>query len=688
VLAAIVPLALAGWWIPPSGDEPHYLIVAHSLLSDGDLDLADDYGGREYAPFHRAALSPHYKPGFQAGSRYSLHGVGLPILLLPAYALGSWIGPGAAVALPRALLALLYGLFAWLLYGLVEDLAGGRAARAGTTAATILAPLLFAPLFLFPEVPAMLLGLLALIATGARHGGVATSAGDRPEAPATRRGDRPGTAAPSPSGRPRGAAAGAPPWLGSLAVAVLPWLGVKYIPMAMALVFAAVLRAAPGRRWRATAGLGAPLAATLLLHSAYTWLLYRSLSPASIYLGAGPADGAPALGGDWLAYLAAWPGALATAVGYLMDQKEGLLAYGPHYLLAAAGLGWLWRRDRRTLAALGIVAAAHVAPYALSQQLGGQGPPVRPLMAVLWTLVPALGIGLTIDVPYPREARARPGQVHNSSPTIATSRCRAVAALRGGLLALTAVLTALYAGQPWLLPHDYPVEASRLLQSYSPYGSGWWRLFPQWVNVDAPNPGVTAIWTLAIAGIAVLLWRRGSAAVGPLRDGGDGRAWGWGAAAVTLAAAAAYLSVFHATVVRTDRHHPTALAAGPVAWVAAELPEVAWAESGGVWVSPGRPVDLVLTGERPLEFIDVRLRVLVPTEVLLRGHGAEEGGRVVPGADRLARLQLGPGIPDGGGYAYRFRVRAGDGAAPADLEGDADERQLGVFFQIIGLGER
>jgi hypothetical protein len=643
VLAAIVPLALAGWWIPPSGDEPHYLIVAHSLLSDGDLDLADDYGGREYAPFHRAALSPHYKPGFQTGSRYSMHGVGLPILLLPAYALGSWIGPGAAVALPRALLALLYGLFAWLLYGLVEELAGGRAARAGTAAATILAPLLFAPLFLFPEVPAMLLGLLAFIA---------------------------------------------PLWLGSLAVAALPWLGVKYIPMAMALVFAAALRAAPGRRWRAAAWLGAPLAATLLLHSAYTWLLYRSLSPASIYLGAGPADGAPALGGDWLAYLAAWPGALATAVGYLMDQKEGLLAYGPHYLLAAVGLGWFWRRDRRTLAALGIVAAAHVAPYALSQQLGGQGPPVRPLMAVLWTLVPALGIGLTIDVPYPREARARPGQVHNSSPTIATSRCRAVAALRGGLLALTAVLTALYAGQPWLLPHDYPVEASRLLQSYSPYGSGWWRLFPQWVNVDAPNPGITAIWTLAIAGLAVLLWRRGSAAVGPLRDGGDGRAWGWGAAAVTLAAAAAYLSIFHATVVRTDRHHPTALAAGPVAWVAAELPEVAWAESGGVWVSPGRPVDLVLTSERPLEFIDVRLRVLVPTGVLLRGHGAEEGGRVVPGADRLARLQLGPGIPDGGGYAYRFRVRAGDGAAPADLEGGADERQLGVFFQIIDLGER
>jgi hypothetical protein len=638
VLAAIVPLALAGWWIPPSGDEPHYLIVAHSLLSDGDLDLADDYGGREYAPFHRAALSPHYKPGFQAGSRYSLHGVGLPILLLPAYALGSWIGPGAAVALPRALLALLYGLFAWLLYGLVDELAGGRAARAGTLATTVSAPLLFAPLFLFPEVPAMLLGLLAFITTGPS--------------------DRPRGAAVSPAAR-----AGAPFWLGSLAVAALPWLGVKYIPMAIALVIAAGLRAAPGRRWRAAAGLGAPLVASLLLHSSYTWLLYRSLSPASIYLGAGPAGGAPALGGDWAAYLAAWPGALATAVGYLMDQKEGLLAYGPHYLLAAMGLAWLWRRDRRQLAALGIVAVAHVAPYALSQQLGGQGPPVRPLMAVLWTLVPALGIGLTDD-----------------------ARCRAVAALRGGLLALSAVLTALYAGQPWLLPHDYPVEASRLLQSYSPHGSGWWRLFPQWVNVETPNPAVTAIWTLAVAGVAVLLWWRGWSASS--RPVGAGRAWEWRAAAVVIAAAAAYLSIFHATVVRTDRHRPTALAAGPVAWVAAELPEVAWAESDGVWVSPGRPVDFVLTSERPLDFIDVRLRALVPTEVSLRAHGVEEVGRVAPGADRVARLQLGPGIPDGDGYAYRFRVRVDDGAAPADLEGGADERQLGVFFQITDLGER
>jgi hypothetical protein len=609
---------LAGGWIPPSGDEPHYLVVALSLLGDGDLDLADEYGAREYEPFHRAALSPHYKLGFANGSRYSMHGVGLPILLLPAYALGSWIGPGAAVALPRALLALLYGLFAWLLYGLVEELAGGRAARWGTLATTVLAPLLFAPLFLFPEVPAMLLGLLAFTA---------------------------------------------PLWLGSLAVAALPWLGVKYIPMAVALVFAAGLRAAPGRRWWAAALLGTSLGASLLLHSVHTWLLYRSLSPASIYLGAGSTAGAPALGGDWAAYLAAWPGALATAVGYLMDQKEGLLAYGPHYLLAAMGLAWLWRRDRRQLAALGIVAVAHVAPYALSQQLGGQGPPVRPLMAVLWTLVPALGIGLTID-----------------------ARCRAVAALRGGLLALSAVLTALYAGQPWLLPHDYPVEASRLLQSYSPYGSDWWRLFPQWVNVDVPNPAVTAIWTLAVAGVAVLLWRRGWSASS--RPVGAGRAWEWRAAAVVMAAAAAYLAVFHATVVRTDRHHPTVLAAGPVAWVAAELPEVAWAEAGGVWVSPGRPVDFVLTSERPLDFIDVRLRALVPTEVALRAHGVEEAGRVAPGADRVARLRLGPGIPDGDGYAYRFRVRVDDGAAPADLEGGADERQLGVFFQITDLGER
>ena len=382
VVAFALPMALLPNWLPASGDEPHYLIVARSVLVDGDLDLAADYPGRAYEPFHPQALSPHTKQGLGEGSRYSMHGVGLPLFVLPAYALGGSLGPTAMVALPRGMLALAYGLFAWLLYGLIRDIAGDRAAFRGTAATTLLAPLLFSATFVFPEVPTMVLALYAY--RGLRN---ATSPG-------------------------RLALAGA-------ALAALPWLGVKYIPIVLVVAATGVIRAAPApRAWRLLACLGG-LGVGLATHGIYTWVLYGTVSPAAIYLGSAPDAGAPALGGDWGAYVAQWPGALATLLGYLMDQKDGLLAYGPHFLLVAAGLPWLWRRRRADAVALAIVLAAYTGSYALSQQLSGQGPPVRPLMAVIWTLAPALGVALTFDA----------------------GKHRWYAALRGGLLALSGCLT-------------------------------------------------------------------------------------------------------------------------------------------------------------------------------------------------------------------------------------------------------
>ena len=50
----------------PQGDEPHYLVMAQSLLSDGDLDLTDEFSGREYAPFYGGDLAPHASPNTPA----------------------------------------------------------------------------------------------------------------------------------------------------------------------------------------------------------------------------------------------------------------------------------------------------------------------------------------------------------------------------------------------------------------------------------------------------------------------------------------------------------------------------------------------------------------------------------------------------------------------------------------------
>ncbi|MFQ5743273.1 MAG: hypothetical protein ACE5HV_06750 [Acidobacteriota bacterium] len=640
VVAAMIPIMLVGGWPAPSGDEPHYLLVAHSIWYDGDLDLADDYASRAYLPYHQEFIFPHAKPGRVAGRRYSMHGVGLPLLLLPSYVLGRGIGGAAMVTLPRANLALLYGLFAWALFGLIDTVAGRRAALRGTAATTLLSPLLFAPLYLFPEVPAMLLSCLAFAAGRApRRTGAVVAAG--------------------------------------LALAALPWLGVKYIPLALALAAVGLLEPAEVGRGRRGLILSLALLLSLGGHALFTLALYGSPSPLSLYLGSDAAAVAPALGNQWGAYLAAWRQALATLLGYLMDQKEGLLAYGPHFLLATAGLPWLWRKRRTDLLALTFVGLAYIGPYALSQQLGGQGPPVRPMMAIIWLLAVPLGVALAL-----------PG------------RCRRwFDAGRGMLLAVAGCLTLAYVTRPSLLPHDYPVKSSHLLAAYASAGSGWWRLFPQWVNVDEPHWRVASAWALGIGVVMLLLASSGSRrsatlaqprAVGKYGlDGSRGPAArpratrvGWCAAGVMVVVLCGGVVVHHLRVVVTGLQRGTMISSAVTAWVEDELPARAWAESTGVWVRPGRPVSLLLTSDRPLESVDVRLQALVESEVEVSLQGARLGGVAGPGQPLGGRLLPGRGWRFRNGYAYHCLLVSSRGAAPAALGSGADERVLGVFLRL------
>ena len=63
-------------------------MVAESLLRDGDLALEQDYTERRYAAFYyKPDLAPHFRVRGRDGQIYSLHAVGLSLLILPAYAL-------------------------------------------------------------------------------------------------------------------------------------------------------------------------------------------------------------------------------------------------------------------------------------------------------------------------------------------------------------------------------------------------------------------------------------------------------------------------------------------------------------------------------------------------------------------------------------------------------------------------
>src|SRR5215210_4977626 len=68
------------------GDEPHYLLAAHSIVHDGDVDVKDEYDARAYAEFYPHELKPNGRE--TEGRLNEPHGVGFPLLVAPAYALG------------------------------------------------------------------------------------------------------------------------------------------------------------------------------------------------------------------------------------------------------------------------------------------------------------------------------------------------------------------------------------------------------------------------------------------------------------------------------------------------------------------------------------------------------------------------------------------------------------------------
>jgi hypothetical protein len=83
------------------GDEPHYLLAAESITDDGDVDVRDEYADRSYAKFYPHELRPH---GHETEGRLNEpHGVGFPLLIAPAYALG---GPKAVELFLAAIAAL------------------------------------------------------------------------------------------------------------------------------------------------------------------------------------------------------------------------------------------------------------------------------------------------------------------------------------------------------------------------------------------------------------------------------------------------------------------------------------------------------------------------------------------------------------------------------------------------------
>ncbi len=328
---------LAGTILYPTGDEPHYLIMAQSLWRDGDLRIENNHVRGDYLEyFAHSELPPHYLTRGVDGEIYSVHPVGLPLLLAPVYGAAGYVG---VLAVLIGIAAASGGTSLWWMRRL--RLAGVASALAWLAVGTS-TPFLFHSFAVYPESTAGLAVALSL-ALATAGSGVA--------------------------GR----------WvLVGLTAALLPWLSTKYAPMAVVAMLVALGRiwygSPAGRResLRASVALLAPFGLGGVAWLSFFWIYWGRLSPSAPY-GAAP--------GMTLEYLA------AGVPGLFFDQEFGILPYAPVLLLSLVGLARMWRSgaaDRRLAVEIGLVFAALLLTVgAFHIWWGGTSPPGRPVVSGL-----------------------------------------------------------------------------------------------------------------------------------------------------------------------------------------------------------------------------------------------------------------------------------------------------------------
>jgi hypothetical protein len=340
------------------GDEPHYLLAAESIVHDGDVDVLDEYASRAYADFYPYRLSPHGQE--TEGRLNEPHGVGFPLLIAPAYALGG----AKAVEL---FLAAIAALGVALAYRLALRVAPDPWAAGAALAVGLSPPLLAYGTAVYPELSA------ATTLAGAAL--LAVRLDTRVS------------------------------WRDALLCFVLlgtlPWLGTKFTAAGIVIGAFAALSIWRARRRTLAVGVVEVALFSVGLYVAINEAIYSGPTPYAADVPGETATDADFPGGYFeRAY---------RLVALFVDRDYGLLRWAPIFLLAFAGLWWLWRSRRELLAravpgvretelTAGLCAAALgaqllVAAFLAPTMFGFWFPP-RHLMAALPLAIPLVAWGL------------------------------------------------------------------------------------------------------------------------------------------------------------------------------------------------------------------------------------------------------------------------------------------------------
>lgn len=345
---------LAVWWLSSdrlqtTGDEPHYLIIAASVVRDGDLDVGNNYKHDARTAEIYGPVPPHVT--VRESGTWPSHAPGLGVLLAMPFALGGPLGA-------RAALCLFAGLLVWVVVWWFRDrLPAGDVAL--VTAGLLAGPTIFFGVSqVYPDGVGGIVAAALAVWLWASRDSARTLAG----------------------------------WSAFwLCVGLLWWLHVKFLAPAAVLGAAGVWQI---RRERAT---GADhrhpaahlAAASLVLIGLLTLGWWHFVAFQDVF---GPRGLVAELSSPWLQRMQIF-------LGLHLDQGQGMFFQQPLLLPGLAALGYMARRRHALIWPWLLLYASLILPNVMqwSGRFGGGGPAGRFGWSAMWLWIIPIGIWIVSE---------------------------------------------------------------------------------------------------------------------------------------------------------------------------------------------------------------------------------------------------------------------------------------------------
>lgn len=346
-----------------SGDEPYYLMTAHSLYEDQDINVANNYDKEDYHHFYPREIYPDITLGKygrfgKKGTQwiYPINQPGISVLMLPFYALSQLFKGRLLIFIIKGSLSIWAVLLGLQIFLLANDIwQRERLSLVLWFLYSFSAPVLFFAFHLYPAIPIACFSVYLFRKLRGKE-----------SYPAARY-----------------------LFLGFI-LSLFIWFGLKFnmIFFPFLLFGAYSILKEHGGRWKVLAFAAFPLL-SLFLFYIYVYALYGTFNPIAIYEGVLT----PEIIQGFKQSIFKIPLMLRidSFFDYFLDQRDGLLLYSPFYFFAFLGLIEAFRRAKKELVVLLFLSLPFVFNYAFLSHRQGHSPQGRVLAPLSWILLLFVG---------------------------------------------------------------------------------------------------------------------------------------------------------------------------------------------------------------------------------------------------------------------------------------------------------